>query len=193
MPPKEDLIAIIGRHDPVKNLPAALEALQSLALRQPDFRAVLIGRDTGALEPTARALGLSPRQLHFAGSQSEEEVQQWLRRAKVLLCTSRVEGSPQACFQAARYGAALVLANSPGLRDLVAPIGPFAGGCADDPAGLASLLHRCLSEPDPGAGNVQVVRSVSRTRIVATHDAVYRAAVRRDTVHVPDVWYGADS
>jgi glycosyltransferase involved in cell wall biosynthesis len=103
-------VVYAGALVPVKQLELLLRALALVKARRPGLRAAIVGGGylRASLEALAAELGLR-EQLEFAGPQPQHEVARWLRRARVFVMTSRVEGLPMAMIEALSCGVPVVL------------------------------------------------------------------------------------
>ncbi|MBC8378497.1 MAG: glycosyltransferase family 4 protein [Planctomycetes bacterium] len=119
---KEKLIIAVGRwDDTIKNGPLLIRVLVRTLLKHPDYRAVIIGGGTEPLRRKAGNAGLIDR-IHFTGRIPHGEVQGWMRKAQIVLVTSRYESFNMAAAEARCLGASVVgSAHLPSIRD-------FAGG-----------------------------------------------------------------
>ena len=134
-----------------------LEAAAPLAARRPGFRLVLVG--DGVLRERAGGAGRAScalgRGVVFAGARPFEEIAQWLRRSRVFVMTSEMEGLPQAMIEAMSCGVPVVLPDTGDVTTIakhgenawiVSP--PTAEGFADALGRLLddAALHRKLSD-----------------------------------------------
>ena len=87
-----------------------LDAVALLAGRRPGMKASLVGDGVlrGELEARAARLGLSGR-VRFEGARPFEEIASWLRRARLMVMTSEMEGLPQAMIEAMSCGVPVVV------------------------------------------------------------------------------------
>ena len=149
-------VLYVGNLVAVKRLAMLLEAVAPLARARPGFRLVLVGDGVlrGDLESLASEMRLGDSVV-FAGARPFEEIAQWLRRSRVFVMTSEMEGLPQAMIEAMSCGVPVVLPDTGDVTTLakhgenawiVSP--PTAEGFTealrrvlDDPA-----LHRTLSD-----------------------------------------------
>jgi glycosyltransferase involved in cell wall biosynthesis len=108
----------VGRFSQQKQPHIFIEALALIASRS--WRATLIG--DGPLMPMVRELiarhGLWHR-IALPGWLAAEEVQRTLAESDALVLPSLSEGLPVAGIEALRHGLALVVSDSPGMRDLI--------------------------------------------------------------------------
>jgi glycosyltransferase involved in cell wall biosynthesis len=157
--PKDIDVLFVGNLVAVKRLDRLLEAVALLLPRRPDLRVTLVGDGVlrEALEARARALGVS-RRVRFEGARPFEEVVHWLRRARLMVMTSEMEGLPQAMIEAMSCGVPVVIAETGDVTTLarhgenawiVSP--PTADAFAEaierllaDPALHARLVDGCL-------------------------------------------------
>jgi len=112
-----DLI-LTGRLVPIKRIDVFLEAVRCMTERLPDVRAAIVGdgKLRTELQHTAAALGIQ-HNVTFAGHQ--EDVQDWLRRAKVFVLTSDSEGLSLSMMEAMMSGLPAVVSDVGDLGDLV--------------------------------------------------------------------------
>ncbi len=106
-------VLYVGNLVAVKRLDMLLNAAARLAARRPGFRLVLVGDGVlrGELEALAKRLALGPA-VAFAGARPFEEIAQWLRRSRVFVMTSEMEGLPQAMIEAMSCGVPVVLPDT---------------------------------------------------------------------------------
>jgi glycosyltransferase involved in cell wall biosynthesis len=153
-------VLFVGNLVAVKRLDRLLEATALLLPRRPDLRVSLVGDGIlrEELEAAARALGVSGR-VRFEGARPFEEVVHWLRRARLMVMTSEMEGLPQAMIEAMSCGVPVVIAETGDVTTLarhgenawiVSP--PTARAFAEaidrllgDPALHARLVDGCLA------------------------------------------------
>jgi len=112
-------VLFVGNLVAVKRLDRLLEAVALLAPRRPDLRASLVGDGVlrGELEAQARRLGLQGR-VRFEGARPFAEVVDWLRRSRILVMTSAMEGLPQAMIEAMSCGVPVVIADTGDVKTL---------------------------------------------------------------------------
>jgi glycosyltransferase involved in cell wall biosynthesis len=153
-------VLYVGNLVAVKRLDMLLEAAKRLKDARPGFRMVLVGDGVlrGELEAAAARLGLGGA-VEFAGARPFEEIARWLRRARVFVMTSAMEGLPQAMIEAMSAGVPVVIPDTGDVTTLardgenalvVSP--PSAAGFAeaiarllDDPALHGRLRRSCLA------------------------------------------------
>jgi L-malate glycosyltransferase len=101
-----------------KRIDVFLQTVRHVADRLPRVRAVVVGDGElrPALERMASDLGIEGN-VHFAGSHGD--VEQWLRRAKVFVLTSDLEGLPLSAMEAMMCGLPAVVSDVGDLGDLV--------------------------------------------------------------------------
>ena len=161
--PKDVDALYVGNLVAVKRLDMLLEAAALLKAARPGFRLVLVGDGVlrGELEAQAARLGLGEA-ARFVGAARFEEIVHWLRRARVFVMTSEMEGLPQAMIEAMSCGVPVVIPDTGDVTTLarhdenaliVSP--PTAEGFADavsrlldDRALHARLSHACLAMRD---------------------------------------------
>ena len=149
-------VLYVGNLVAVKRLDILLHAAARLATERPGFRLVLVGDGVlrRELEALAGRLALGPAVV-FAGARPFEEIAQWLRRSRVFVMTSEMEGLPQAMIEAMSCGVPVVVPDTGDVTTIakhgenawiVSPptvegFGAAPGRLLDDPA-----LHRKLSD-----------------------------------------------
>ena len=107
----EDLdVVFVGGLEPVKRLDILLDALAQVREQRPRLRAAIVGGGGQAVLLARRAarLGLG-ESVVFTGPQSPAEVAGWLRRARLFVMTSEVEGLPMAMIEALSCGVPVVI------------------------------------------------------------------------------------
>jgi len=111
--PKDVDVLFVGNLVAVKRLDRLLAAVALLADRRPDLRVSLVGDGVlrGELEALSQRLGLSGR-VRFEGARPFEEVVRWLRRARLMVMTSEMEGLPQAMVEAMSCGVPVVITET---------------------------------------------------------------------------------
>ena len=149
-------VLYVGNLVAVKRLDMLLHAAARLAAQRPGFRLVLVGDGVlrGELVALARQLALGPAVV-FAGARPFEEIGQWLRRSRVFVMTSEMEGLPQAMIEAMGCGVPVVLPDTGDVTTIakhgvnawiVSP--PTVEGFVDALGRLLddAALHRTLSD-----------------------------------------------
>ncbi|NOX60129.1 MAG: glycosyltransferase family 4 protein [Planctomycetes bacterium] len=109
---------LVARLSPIKRIDSFLRAVAIVSGDHPSVRAVVIGDGElrSALESLAGELGIEDN-LEFAGQQ--ENVGQWLNRAKVFVLTSDSEGLALSLMEAMTCGLPAVVSNVGDLGSLV--------------------------------------------------------------------------
>ena len=106
-------VLFVGNLVAVKRLDRLLDAVALLAERRPDLRVSLVGDGVlrRELEARSKHLRLSGR-VRFEGARPFEEVVRWLRRARLMVMTSEMEGLPQAMIEAMSCGVPVVISET---------------------------------------------------------------------------------
>lgn len=115
--PSYDLV-LTGRLAQVKRIDMFLRAVQIVAAKIPDVRAVVVG--DGALRDELRMLCAQlriDRNVSFAGHQSD--VESWLHKSRIFVLTSDSEGLSLAMMEAMMCGLPVVVSDVGDLADLV--------------------------------------------------------------------------
>jgi len=142
-------VLFVGNLVAVKRLDRLLSAVALLAERRAHLRVSLVGDGVlrGELEEQARRLGLGDR-VRFEGARPFEEVVGWLRRARLLVMTSEMEGLPQAMIEAMSCGVPVVIAATGDVTTL-ARHGENAWIVAEPTAeAYAAAIERLLADAD---------------------------------------------
>ncbi len=106
-------ILYVGNLVAVKRLDRLLAAAARLVESRPGLRVVLVGDGVLRDELKARSAALClDAHVEFVGARPFEEVPQWLRRARVFVMTSEMEGLPQAMIEAMGCGVPVVLPDT---------------------------------------------------------------------------------
>jgi len=140
-------VLFVGNLVAVKRLDRLLDAVAVLAERRPDLKVTLVGDGVlrGELEAHAARLGLSGR-VRFEGARPFEEVVRWLRRARLMVMTSEMEGLPQAMIEAMSCGVPVIIAETGDVTTL-ARHGENAWIVEDPtPAAFAEAIDRLLGD-----------------------------------------------
>jgi glycosyltransferase involved in cell wall biosynthesis len=168
------LAGVLGRLVPVKDHATLFSALALL----PGVHLAVLG--DGELRPTLEKLaddvGIAKR-AHFAGWW--EDVPSALADLDVVVLSSRNEGTPVAIIESLAAARPVVATDVGGVRHVVqdGETGWLCG--AGDPAALAGLVQRALSEPEVAGrlaaeGRRRVTAGFGRARMLADHVALYR-------------------
>jgi glycosyltransferase involved in cell wall biosynthesis len=139
-------LVAIGRLTPSKRYDHAIEALALLRRAHPDASLTLIGRgrDEERLRELAARLGVESA-VDFAGFVSEQEKEEILDAADVLVGTSVREGWGLTVTEAAARGTPSVVYDIAGFRDAVVP-GRTGLVVEPEPAALAAGIGRLLDD-----------------------------------------------
>jgi len=115
--PEFDLI-LIGRLSSVKQVNVFLKSISKAKDKIPSLNAVVVGDgpDINELKNMAQSLGLG-EDVFFAGWQNN--IGEWLRKARVFMLTSSSEGLSQALIQAMMTGVPAIVSDVGDLGDLV--------------------------------------------------------------------------
>jgi glycosyltransferase involved in cell wall biosynthesis len=103
-------VLFVGALVAVKQVDLLLRALALVQARRPGLRAAIVGEGElrPSLEGLAARLGLAGS-VEFAGARLHEDVAAWLRRARVFVMTSEMEGLPMAMIEALSCGVPVVV------------------------------------------------------------------------------------
>jgi glycosyltransferase involved in cell wall biosynthesis len=111
-------IILTGRLVEIKRIDVFLSAIKAVADRIPQVRAVIVGdgKLRGELQALSAHLGIEAN-VSFVGHQ--DNVEDWLRRAKIFVLTSDSEGLSLSMMEAMMCGLPAVVSNVGDLGDLV--------------------------------------------------------------------------
>lgn len=147
-----DVLLFVGRIQPLKGLPVAVEALA--AMERPDACLVVVGGPSGPegdaelarVQALADALGVSA-QIRFVAPQPHHLLSTWYRAADAVLVPSRSESFGLVALEAAACGTPVVAAAVGGLRTLVdhGRTGMLVDG--RDPQAFAAATTKLLDDP----------------------------------------------
>ena len=165
-------ILFAGRLSPQKNVPGLVRILGRV--RDLPWKATVVG--DGPQRPEVEAeiarLGLGER-VAMPGWVSPDAVQEYMRRADILLMPSLSEGMPVVGVQALAAGLALVVSDIGGFADLVRE-GENGHLCpVENEGAFADALRGLLSVPE---------------KLLAFRKASYALAQRFDLTHVADMY-----
>jgi glycosyltransferase involved in cell wall biosynthesis len=148
--PDRNLIVSVGRLVQYKGHQRAIAALRELVKVRPQARLRIVGSGgyEAALRRTARRLGVADL-VEIAGIPGRDRVSmaRLLARAGVVVLLSEYEAHPVAVMEAASLGRPVIVAETTGLRELIAR--GLARGVPLDapPSAIAAALARELDAP----------------------------------------------
>ena len=183
LPPRPRVV-FTGRLHPQKNLARLLEAWRGVD------RASLVlvgdGEDRGALEASARGLGLADR-VHFAGR--VEDPARHLRAADVFALPSVAEGMSNSLLEAMATGLPCLASDIGGNTDL---LGRDDAGLLlpDKPAAWSEAINRVVADRDLAArlgtaARRRVETEFSIEAVVDRYERLYRALLSGDSALPP--------
>ena len=168
------IVGVLGRLVPIKDHATLFSALATL----PGVHLAVLGDGElrPALESSARDLGIADR-AHFTGWW--HDVPAALADLDVVVLSSRNEGTPVALIEALAAGRPVVATDVGGVRHVVQD---GETGCLcppGDPATLAELLQRSLSQREVAAqmameGRRRVAEHFGQARMVNDHRLLYQ-------------------
>jgi len=122
VPPEDtvDRLVVLGRLSPHKRVDLVVRAVAALQSTRPGLHLDVVGKgpDRERLETLVRDLDIE-KHVTFHGYVSEDVKAALLRRGRLHVCASDVEGWGQVVAEAAAYGVPTVARDVPGLRDSV--------------------------------------------------------------------------
>jgi glycosyltransferase involved in cell wall biosynthesis len=175
--PEDQLVAAVGRLDPVKNYPLLVASFGTVVRQHPRARLLFVGagpdRDAIEREIERRQLG---RVVHLAGHR--EDVEDWLAAADVFVHPSLSEGMNNAALEAMAAGVPVVATRVGGLPEVVVD-GVTGRLCAPgDEAGLAAAIafycEDTRTRAEHGrAGRARVVAEFTPQAMIAAYVELY--------------------
>jgi len=183
--PSGPLVVFAGRLVHEKGLQTLLDCLPGLRRAHPGLRLLVAGSGAyqGQLQARARSLRVA-RAVAWSGFVSAGELAPLLVAADVAVVPSLYEPFGIVALEAAAVRTPLVVAETGGLRDLVANGVAAASFPAGDATALATAVNGILADPQDAkratARATRVIRRDYTWRAVAGHTAeVYRRAAGR--------------
>jgi glycosyltransferase involved in cell wall biosynthesis len=173
------LAGVLGRLVPIKDHATLLSALAAA----PGLHLAVLGDGElrAALEGRARDLGIAER-VHFTGWW--QDVPSALADLDVVVLSSRNEGTPVALIEALAAGRPVVATDVGGVRHVVQE-GETGWLCPPgDPAALAELLRRAVTNPELAGtlareGRKRVIARFDKGRMLAEHVSIYQELLDR--------------
>lgn len=150
-PPRDretGLIVYAGRLHRAKGLDGLMQAFHAARVGHPGARLEILGSGEERERLEALAAQLNPGSVSFRGTVPHDTVLERLEACAIfVLATTTMEGQPKALLEAMARGAACVVTDVPGNRDLV--VDGISGLLVPpgDSAALARALERLLGDP----------------------------------------------
>jgi glycosyltransferase involved in cell wall biosynthesis len=164
--PKRFDVVWTGRVHPQKGIDDLLATLAWLKERLPDFRAIIIGKNKEALEPTVRGMGLQAN-VTFSGMVSEEEKFRLLKASRVFVMPSRYESWGIVVGEALAAGVPVVAYElacyRPVFGDFVRYVQPFDAAAFRQAVEAEVQNQRAEQEPFAGLDLAGLKRRLSWT------------------------------
>jgi putative glycosyltransferase (TIGR04348 family) len=166
-------LLMVGHLRPEKDPLTALRAMSMLD--DPLLRLLVVGgiHDPSLHEPVEAAAAADPR-IRLLGPLPHEATRDLIRRGRLLLLPSRMEGGANVLIEAVVSGVPVIGSRIPGSVGMLGEDYPgwFAVG---DAAALAALVRRCIDSPD----FVEGLRSHCAAKAPRFSPAIEQAQVRR--------------
>ncbi len=148
------LVVGVGRLVEKKGFDVLLDAFATIAASRPDARCVLVGDGDcrQALEAQAARLGITDR-VTFTGSQPQQVVAEWLRRAHVMAAPCRVgedgnqDALPTVLLEALGAGLPAVSTPVAGITEIIDHDVEGLIVASDDPDATAAAIVELLESP----------------------------------------------
>lgn len=179
--PDELLVGWVGRLEPVKNLPLAVEAVALARAAGAPLRLLVVGEGSGQQAARDQLSGL-PGALHLPGRAQLGDVYGAL---DVLLQSSRREGLPQVLVEALEAGVPVVASAVGGVPELVRHGVDGLLAEADSAQGLAAALTRMATEPEVRLAMGVAARLRPRPQMMAQAVAARLAEVYAEVLGGP--------
>ena len=170
----------IGRLEDEKRPALFLEAAARLAGR-PRVAVIGHGVDATALRHQAEQAGLDVR---WTGNLPTRKVAEWMRRSAICISTSRYEGHPKSVIEAMACGLAVLVVDTPGLRDAVDP-DRTGLRCNDTPDALADAMRFLLDSPAERRRLGAAAAEDAATRFSLPRIAAREASILREAAASP--------
>jgi glycosyltransferase involved in cell wall biosynthesis len=148
--PREALVASVGRLERYKGHQHVIAALPAVLRRRPDARLWIAGSGgyEGDLRALAERLGVHDKvEIRSVPPDERTRMARELGSAAVVVLASEFETHPIAAIEAAALGCRVVVADSPGLRDLAARGIARLAEHVQDPEALAEVVLEELDRP----------------------------------------------
>lgn len=138
--PQANRICFIGRLDEQKNLPALIKACAGM-----EVELVLIGEgpQRSSLQELAKQLGVN---VSLPGIMRHHQLPDIINRSAIFTLVSTIEGHPKALLEAMSCGAAVLGANSPGIREQIIH-GETGWLCGTDVESIRAGIQHLLEDP----------------------------------------------
>lgn len=119
---REPLILYVGSLIKRKGIIYLLEAMSQISHRYPSLHLTIVGDgvERPLLEKTSSELGLQGR-VTFTGSQTTEQVRQWMQRARLFVLPSVEEGLGVVLLESLACGTPIVATQVGGIPEVVTP------------------------------------------------------------------------
>lgn len=175
------LLVACGRLEPQKDHRTLLAAFARAAAREPLRLAILgDGPLRADLQAEAKRLGIADR-VEFAGYVSDPS--EWMRRADLVVLSSRWEGFPNVLLEALAQGCRVVSTDASDAIGELLGDGRFGRLCpVGDEAALAEAILASLRSPAPGAALREHLRQYAFEPIADR----YLALLAGDISHRPE-------
>lgn len=169
---RERIILYVGSFIERKGLRYLLTAMPEVLRSFPDYRLVLIGEgpEGNMLKQLAERLGVA-EETNFLEFQPQDDVRNWMQRAKVLVLPSLEEGMGVVLLEAMACGTPVVASRIDGIQDVVAPDVGMLVPCADSTA-LSEAIQSILGDVNKWGD----MSDCARRRAVAHYDWAHIAS-----------------
>ncbi|MFH1023648.1 MAG: glycosyltransferase [Planctomycetota bacterium] len=182
IPEGAPVILTVARLDRQKAVETLLAAVPEVLDRHPSAIFIIAGEGPrrGPLENEARRRGITPA-VRFLGKR--DDVPQLLKTADMFALPSRWEGMPNALLEAMAAGIPVAATRVPGIREIIRDGETGHLFPPDDPAALARIIIRMLSDPEAtrrlGTNAAAHVRQFHRFETMVEHTMkIYEEVLR---------------
>lgn len=146
-PSGRPIVAVVRRHHPVYGIDIAIKVAAKVAERVPEilFEIANEGEDYERLKATAERL--APNNVRFTGQLGRGDMAELMRRATLLLNTSRYDNHPNSLVEAAIAGLPIVTTDAGGIPYMFAAERECLMAPVDDVDALAEAVVRVILDP----------------------------------------------
>jgi glycosyltransferase involved in cell wall biosynthesis len=144
----EPFVLYCGSLIPRKGINYLLEAMLPVLAKFPEYRLVLVGTgpERDNLNQQAQSLGIAQR-IDFIGGQSQDQVRDWMQRARIFVLPSLDEALGIVLLEAQACGTPCVATRVGGIPEMVSPDSGILVPPAD-PQSIAQAILTLLSDKD---------------------------------------------
>ena len=159
LPEEAFLVLVPAGVRAVKDPLRAVDALDSLHAERPELRLLFLGPELETETGVALRAACAQRDwADWLDAVPRADLPPWLRRADLVLSTSRSEGgAPNSLLEAVLHGTPVLASSIPAHREF-----PGAAHCFRDDSELRRRLRATMDEPDPARMEVRKLQEFAR-------------------------------